>query len=374
MRKKGCVVFGLVILGLFFLCIRNLVLRSHISPIGTKSTPNHLQIMTARQADEQQSLHSINTTFGFPADAYPHIDGSLCTKSLDDMVISTALNFGGVLEASSKDSVEYEIKSAPPVQGDKKHLQCYDALTQRNQHHGTHEAYVALLTPKPGPENKALSTDLIFVTRKPTDEERKLAASRGVTLDIRPVADTAVVFLENPKNLVKSLTMEQLRAIYSGKVTNWKSLGGDNQPILLYRRDKDFGNDELMQLLFANTRKMVGSHIMVASTKEGIVNEVARHPGAISVSLLYYEQYIEHKQDESLMKINGSLPTSDTIQSKQYPLIARVYAVTRKDLDPHSPAATVRDWLLTEKGQMGVVLTGGYESESLTSGPWQEVK
>lgn len=313
------------------------------------------------------SFHKITTTFGFPADAFPRIDGSLCTKSLDDMIISTALEFGGVLEASGKSSVDFEIKSAPPVVGDNKHLQCYDTLTLRNQHHGTHEAYGTLLNQNP-------SADLIFVTRKPTEDERKLAASHGIAIDIWTVADTAVVFLVNPKNRVQTLSMDQLRSIYTGKVTNWKSLGGSDQPILLYRRDKDFGNEELMQVLFPGKRKMLESKEMIVSSKDAAVNEVTRHSGALSYSLFYYEQYVQHQQDETLMKINGSLPTIDTIQSKKFPLIVRIYAVARKDLDPQSPAAIVRDWLLTKKGQMGVVVTGGYESEILTVGPAVEMR
>ncbi len=103
-------------------------------------------------------------------------------------------------------------------------------------HNGTHSAYVNLI-------NK--DADFIIVARMPSDDEIRQAGIRGVKLDIRPVALDAFVFLAHVDNPVKSLTLDQIRDIYTGKTTEWDELGGMGR-INAYQRNPNSGSQELM--------------------------------------------------------------------------------------------------------------------------------
>jgi phosphate transport system substrate-binding protein len=84
------------------------------------------------------------------------------------------------------------------------------------KHNTTHNAYVNLI------EKKA---DIIFVT-SPSEEEYELAKQAGVEFEIYPVVNEGFVFMVNKSNPVSSLTQQQIKDIYSGKINNWKEMTG----------------------------------------------------------------------------------------------------------------------------------------------------
>ncbi len=81
--------------------------------------------------------------------------------------------------------------------------------------------------------------------------------------------------------------------------------------------------------------------------------------GGLAYSVDYYERFMSGSPRTRTIAVNGTEPTFDTIRQRKYPYTAEVFAVTRKGIDPHAPAARLRNWLLSAEGQ-SVVRESGY--------------
>ena len=83
--------------------------------------------------------------------------------------------------------------------------------------------------------------DVIFAAG-PSELQRKAADDNGLKLDMTPIGREAFVFFVNKKNPIDSLTLEQIRGIYSGEITNWSQVGGNNEEIRAFQRPQDSGS------------------------------------------------------------------------------------------------------------------------------------
>ena len=222
-------------------------------------------------------------------------------------------------------------------------------LTEHVPNSGTHDAYMSLVDG---------TSDVIVVAREPSDEEQAAAAAAGFSLEVRPVALDAFVFLVNGTNPVKDLTLEQLRGIYSGQIANWVQVGGRRLPIQPYQRDPTSGSQELMLRLVMRDVPMVEAPdwlILYAMT--GPFTALATDATGIGYSVYYYAEYMQPESDAvAMIAVGGVLPTAETIASGEYPLVAGVYAVVRPDASPSARAYF--DWLVTEEGQGAIAGTG----------------
>ena len=221
-------------------------------------------------------------------------------------------------------------------------------------HSKTHNAYVNLINKK---------SDLILVTY-PSEEEQQLAKDAGVELEIIPVVKEAFVFFVNKENSVDNLTLNQIQDIYSGKVTNWKKVGGTDAQILAYQRPQNSGSQSGMLSLVMQGIKMKepeNTNLMIGSMS-GLIDGIASYSNSknsigYSVYLYAKEQYV--KDNVKFLAINGLKPTDETIANRSYPLTKVVYAVYRKDEAQNSNVRKLVNWLKTEEGKKAVS-AGGY--------------
>ena len=147
---------------------------------------------------------------------YPKVDASLATQPLTNAFIK---NFTGI-EDIDEDSLNYS---------------------------NTHPAYVKLINNE---------VDLIVVT-EPSEEELKLASDVGVELEVIPVVKEGFVFYVNAENKVDSLTTEQIQKMYTGEITNWKEVGGDDEKIIAYQRPVNSGSQTgMLSLVMKNLKLM----------------------------------------------------------------------------------------------------------------------
>ena len=91
----------------------------------------------------------------------------------------------------------------------------------------------------------------------------------------------------------------------------------------------------------------------------GPIDRVSQTANAIAYSVYYYEHFMSPHPNNKLIGVGGVMPTSETIANGTYPFTTEVYMVTRKDLKADSPAAKLRDWILSDAGQR-VVADSGY--------------
>ena len=219
-------------------------------------------------------------------------------------------------------------------------------------HNKTHEAYKNLLNEK---------TDIIFVT-EPSAEAQKLFGDAGVEIDVIPIVKDAFVLFVNAKNPVSSLTQDQLRDIYSGKITNWKDVGGDDLEIIPFQRGSTSGSQTLfLSLLMRDTEPMLAPSEYYYADMGGIVDAVAEYENgeaAIGFSVFYYASYMYGNDDIRFLKVDGVLPTEESIIVGDYPLESYYYAALRKDTPIDHPARELVSWILGDEGQALMRQTG----------------
>ena len=211
--------------------------------------------------------------------------------------------------------------------------------------------------------------DLILVT-SPSQDELTAAAAAGVQLEVIPVVDEGFVFLTNADNPVTSLTVTQLRDIYSGKITNWNAVGGPDLPITAYQRQENSGSQTGMQDLVMGDTPMMDAPTLQVLTMVGLVDDVAAsfsgNSGSLGYSYYYFvtQMYGDLASNPQLSKIklmgvDDVQPTPETIRSGDYPLHTAYYIVINKADAADSPARQLADAMLSHEAQQAA-LDAGY--------------
>lgn len=292
---------------------------------------------------------------------YPLIDGSTSTHPLGVLIAcktlaagyvygrpNNAYNWAWNFQDEYQGNMQYDIFAStwPRVQG-RIGLIINNELTKFN---GTDKAYTNLF-------NK--NTDIILVARKPSPEEKGRAAALGVGLDIQPVALDAFVFVNSRSNPVSKITTDQVKGIYSGKITNWKDLGGKDIAINPYGRQANSGSEEMFLEMVMKETPVIKLRTPVLMEMGSVFSRLAEDAYGLAYSVYYYEHFMAASPQTKTLIVDGVRPTFDTIRSRKYPYAAEVYVVIRKDELADSGARKLRDWLLTDEGQ-GLVAESGY--------------
>jgi phosphate transport system substrate-binding protein len=212
-------------------------------------------------------------------------------------------------------------------------------------HSKTHEAYVRLI------EGKA---DLILVT-SPSEEESAYAASSGVELEIIPIVSEAFIFLTNVQNPVDSLTFNQIVDIYSGKITNWKELGGNDTPIIAFQRPVNSGSQTgFLDLVMKDKVPMTPPSTWIFAGMGDLVEAVANYDNAkdaIGYSYYYFVTDMWGNDQVKLLKVNGIYPDKTTISNGTYPIQTAYYAIFNKNEPADSDVRKIVSWILSDDGQ-----------------------
>jgi len=184
----------------------------------------------------------------------------------------------------------------------------------------------------------------LIICAQPSDEQLKYAKDNGVELEMVQIASDAFVFIVNETNPVSDITIEQIRGIYSGKIRNWKELGGKNIPIAAMHRNKGSGSQTALEKLMGN---------------EPIKPDYTTLFGSpIGFSFRYYVTGMLGEGGVKIMTINGVAPTPETIADGSYPAAGGVYAIYRKGEKNKNVYKTV-DFMLSPEGQK-IVEQSGY--------------
>ena len=201
--------------------------------------------------------------------------------------------------------------------------------------------------------------DIIFVA-PPSKEQLKAVEETEAMLRYTPIGKEAFVFFVNSHNPVDNLTVEQLQAIYSGEITNWKEVGGNNESIRPFQRNKNSGS----QTAFLHFMK--GKNIMKPPVEDvvggmgGIISQTAdyaNYGNAIGFSFRFYVNEMVKNEKVKILKINGVYPDLKTIGNEKYPLASSFFAITLADNNKPNVLKFL-DWITSEQGQYLVAKTG----------------
>lgn len=267
---------------------------------------------TNEQEETQTSPEEqISTEALYTDENYPEVDGSTATIPLAE---AFEANFKG------KNIAEIEVN-----------------------HSKTHQAYERLI-------NKEV--DLILVT-SPSEDELELAQEKGIELEVTKVVNEGFVFFLNKDNPVDSLTLEQIQKIYSGEITNWKEVGGNDEVIFAYQRPENSGSQTGMINLVMKDKKLAEPpKENIAMSMADIIDAVSNYENktsSIGYSYYYYANTMYLSDEIKLLKVNGVEPTNETIKNGEYPILTAYYIVNRKgDL---GEAESLKENMLSSRGQ-----------------------
>jgi len=195
------------------------------------------------------------------------------------------------------------------------------------------------------------TTDIADASRpmKPSEVQKLKERYGTLGVEIRCAKDALSVYL-NEHNPVENLTLAQIKDIYTGRVTNWKEVGGPDAKIVLYGRENNSGT----YVYFKDNVLKGEDYAPSTQTLPGtaaVVNAVGKDKWGIGYGGVAYGKGIK------FVKVNGVAPSEETVKDGTYPITRYLYMYTR-----NKPAGAVKkyiDWILSPEGQK-VVTTVGY--------------
>ena len=205
------------------------------------------------------------------------------------------------------------------------------------------------------------NADILLVYEAAEDTKAYLETV-GTELEVTPVGRDALVFINNEQNPVDNLTQAQLIDIYTGKVTNWNEVGGEDLDIIPYQRVVTSGSQSLfMKLLMKDVVPMDAPMELRPAEMGMLIDELARYNNegnALGYSVFYYANYMYQQPGLRMIAVDGVQPSDETIADGSYPLLNEYYVVIRADEPEDSPARLLRDWILSDEGSAAIVKAG----------------
>lgn len=199
----------------------------------------------------------------------------------------------------------------------------------------------------------------IFLGAAPSKEQREYAERCGTVFQYTQIGTEAFVFFVHKDNPIDGLTADQIKGIYSGRITNWSEVGGSDEPIVAFQRNQGSGSQSML------IRFMGDTPIMNPETREikgmgGIIEEVVDYQsksGSIGFSFRYYVEGMIKNPDIKMIAVDGVAPTVENIKNGSYPIVTPVYAVTYEN-NPNPNVEALIHWILSDEGQYIIEQTG----------------
>lgn len=200
----------------------------------------------------------------------------------------------------------------------------------------------------------------IFIGAAPSEGQIAFAKENDTVFEYTQIGYEAFVFFVHKDNPIDSLTVEQIKGIYSGQITNWSQVGGKNEKIVAFQRNEGSGSQSMLVRFMGDTPIMEPTMQTSVGDMGGIIEEVADYKNksnSMGFSFRFYVEGIIKNPDIKMIAIDGVAPTKENIQSGAYPIIAPVYAVTYEG-NPNENVQKLIDWMLSDEGQYIIEQTG----------------
>jgi phosphate transport system substrate-binding protein len=201
------------------------------------------------------------------------------------------------------------------------------------------------------------TADLANASRPMKDKERKQLAKRrnAEAQEFRVALDSLAVYVP-ATNKIASLTIAQLKSIFRGKTTNWKDVGGEDKPIILYSRENNSGTYAYFKEHVLGNEDFAATAQTLPGTA-AVINAVSKDPSGIGYGGIAYSEGVRTVN----VAPDGGEPVEPTMQnatSGKYPLsrFLNIYSVG----EPSGIAREYLDFVLSAKGQEVVEGVGYY--------------
>jgi phosphate transport system substrate-binding protein len=178
------------------------------------------------------------------------------------------------------------------------------------------------------------------------DEEKSLG------LVDTPIAHDAIAVIVHPANAISGLTKDQIAAVFEGRITNWKELGGPDMAIGVVNRDEASGTREAFWKIVLGERPFDRTAAVLPGTGQ-VRFVVAQSRGAIGyISVGFVDRTVK------AVAVDGVMPTEADIMSKRYPISRLLHFFTKGE--PSGLAKRYIDFVLSSDVQEGVVREAGF--------------
>ncbi len=200
------------------------------------------------------------------------------------------------------------------------------------------------------------TTDIAMSSRKIKMSEKIKLQDAGKANKETIIAFDALAVIINPTNKAVQLSREQLEGIFTGKIKNWKEVGGDDLQIVVYSRESSSGTYEFFKEHVLNNKNYASSVLSMPATG-AIVQSVSQTKGAIGyVGLAYVEKDVKTVKVSYDKGKTFIAPSMETAKNKTYPIIRPLYyyylASIEKTVKPFI------DFCLSDEGQKIVEQVG----------------
>ncbi len=206
------------------------------------------------------------------------------------------------------------------------------------------------------------TVDIANASRKIKQEEIDEAKSNGVDPLEHIIARDAIAVIVNPENPVSELTLQQISDIYSGKISNWREVGGEDRPIVRLSRETNSGThvyflETVLRLGSKEDKTLFSTDTLLLPSSEGIIAEVRQNPNAIGYDGLGYVPK-DLKMIAIAAEEDGAyvLPSIPTVNDKTYPIARDLYMYTNGE--PSGVVKSYLDWILSPEAQQIVADLG----------------
>ncbi len=187
------------------------------------------------------------------------------------------------------------------------------------------------------------STDIANSSRPIKPKELKTAREKGVNPVGTVIALDAIAIIVHPENSLTNISKEDLKKIYTGKITRWDKLGANAGTIVVISRDAASGTFEVFNEKVLEGDKLTDQALMLASNLE-VLRTVEKTPGAIGyVGLGYVNEKVK------VLAVDGVKPSESVVREDKYPLARALYMYTNNN--PRGLAKSFIDFVLSEPGQ-----------------------
>ena len=206
------------------------------------------------------------------------------------------------------------------------------------------------------------TVDIANASRQIKQEEIDQAKSNGIDPVEHIIARDAIAVIVNPENPVSQLTLKQISDIYSGKISNWKEVGGDDRPIVKLSRETNSGThvyflETVLRLSSKEDKTLFSMDTLLLPSSEGIIAEVRQNPNAIGYDGLGYVpddlKMISIAEEEGGAYVLPSIPT---VNDKTYPIARDLYMYTNGQ--PEGLLKEYLDWIMSDAAQQIVAELG----------------
>ncbi|MBK9924936.1 MAG: PstS family phosphate ABC transporter substrate-binding protein [Anaerolineales bacterium] len=206
------------------------------------------------------------------------------------------------------------------------------------------------------------TVDIANASRKIKQEEIDQAKANGIDPVEHIIARDAIAVIVNPENPITQLTLKQISDIYSGKIVNWKEIGGEDRPIVRLSRETNSGThvyflETVLRLGSKEDKTLFSMDTLLLPSSEGIIAEVRQNPNAIGYDGLGYVP--KDLKKIAIAKEDGGayiLPSIETVNDKTYAIARDLYMYTNGQ--PQGIIKEYLDWILSSEAQQIVADLG----------------